>query len=61
MSTSADRAPSGRLYLSEPYRGGIEGAFGPGTYNAVTAYARDQGVSMSTTAKAYGAYDGMIY
>ena len=25
------------------YRGGIDGAFGPGTYNAVTAYARDEG------------------
>lgn len=43
------------------YRGGIDGAFGPGTYNAITAYARDEGVSLSTTAKAYGAYDGMIY
>ncbi|MFN3280855.1 MAG: peptidoglycan-binding domain-containing protein [Tabrizicola sp.] len=43
------------------YRGGIDGAFGPGTYNAITAYARDEGISLSTTAKAYGAYDGMIY
>lgn len=43
------------------YRGGIDGAFGPGTYNAITSYARDEGISLSTTAKAYGAYDGMIY
>jgi hypothetical protein len=43
------------------YRGGIDGAFGPGTYNAITAYARDEGVSLSTTAKAYGAYDGLLY
>lgn len=43
------------------YRGGIDGAFGPGTYNAVTAYARDEGISLSTSAKAYGAYDGLLY
>lgn len=43
------------------YRGGIDGAFGPGTYNAVTAYSRDQGVSLRNTASAYGVYDGMIY
>lgn len=43
------------------YRGGIDGAFGPGTYNAITAYASDEGVSLSTTAKAYGAYDGLLY
>ena len=44
-----------------PGIGGIDGAFGPGTYNAITAYARDEGVSLSTTAKAYGAYDGLLY
>jgi hypothetical protein len=43
------------------YHGGIDGAFGPGTYNAVTAYARDEGISLGSTASAYGAYDGMIY
>jgi hypothetical protein len=43
------------------YRGGIDGAFGPGTYNAVTAYARDEGLALNTTAKAFGLYDGMIY
>jgi Putative peptidoglycan binding domain len=43
------------------YRGGIDGSFGPGTYNAITAYATDEGVSLSTTAKAYGAYDGLLY
>lgn len=43
------------------YRGGIDGAFGPGTYNAITAYARDEGISLSTSAKAYGAYDGLLY
>lgn len=43
------------------YRGGIDGAFGPGTYNAITAYARDEGGSLSTTAKAYGVYDGLLF
>jgi hypothetical protein len=43
------------------YRGGIDGSFGPGTYNAITAYARDEGISLSTTAKAYGAYDGLLF
>lgn len=43
------------------YRGGIDGAFGPGTYGAITAYARDEGVSLSTSAKAYGVYDGLLY
>ncbi len=45
------------------YRGGIDGAFGPGTYNAVLAYARDEGASgtLGTTAGAYGVYDGLLY
>lgn len=45
------------------YRGGIDGAFGPGTYNAVVAYARDEGASASlkSTSGAYGVYDGLIY
>jgi hypothetical protein len=45
------------------YRGGIDGAFGPGTYNAIVAYARDEGAtaSLKSTAGAYGLYDGLIY
>ncbi len=43
------------------YRGGIDGSFGPGTYNAVVSYARDEGRSLRSTASAYGVYDGMIY
>jgi hypothetical protein len=43
------------------YHGGIDGAFGPGTYKAVVSYARDEGISLGSTASAYGAYDGMIY
>jgi hypothetical protein len=45
------------------YRGGIDGAFGPGTYNAVAAYARDEGASASlkSTSGAYGVYDGLLF
>lgn len=43
------------------YHGGIDGAFGPGTYSAITAYARDEGMSLSTSAKAYGVYDGLLF
>lgn len=45
------------------YRSGIDGAFGPGTYNAVTAYARDTGASgqLATREGAFGVYDGLIY
>lgn len=45
------------------YRGGIDGSFGPGTYSAVVAYARDQGQgrNLGTTAGAFGIYDGLIY
>ncbi|MES2916327.1 MAG: peptidoglycan-binding domain-containing protein [Pseudomonadota bacterium] len=45
------------------YRGGIDGSFGPGTYNAVVSYARDEGAtaSLKSTSGAYGIYDGMIY
>lgn len=45
------------------YRGGIDGKFGPGTYNAVVAYARDEGASgnLSSTGGAYAIYDGLIF
>ena len=45
------------------YRGGIDGSFGPGTYNAVVSYARDEGATanLKSTSGAYGIYDGMIY
>ncbi|MBA3910001.1 MAG: hypothetical protein C0524_08940 [Rhodobacter sp.] len=45
------------------YRGGIDGAFGPGTYNAIVAYARDEGASasLSSTSGAYAVYDGLIF
>lgn len=45
------------------YRGGIDGAFGPGTYNAVVAYAKDEGLStrLSDTNSAFGVYDSLLY
>lgn len=45
------------------YRGGIDGSFGPGTYNAITAYARDEGASgnLASTSGAFAVYDGLIF
>jgi Putative peptidoglycan binding domain len=45
------------------YRGGIDGSFGPGTYNAVVAFARDEGASanLKSTSGAYAIYDGLIF
>ena len=43
------------------YRGGVDGSFGPGTYNAVVAYARDEGRSLSSSGGAYAVYDGLIF
>ena len=45
------------------YRSGIDGVFGPGTYNAVVAYARDTGIeeNLSSSRTAYGVYDALIY
>jgi hypothetical protein len=45
------------------YRGGIDGAFGPGTHAAVTAYARDEGLSgsLATRNGAYAVYDGLLF
>lgn len=60
-SAGERKAIQSRLRAWGYYRGGIDGAFGPGTYSAVTAYARDEGISVSTTAKAYGVYDGLLY
>lgn len=45
------------------YRSGIDGVFGPGTYGAVAAYARDSGGTdrLSSRAGAYAVYDSLIY
>ena len=45
------------------YRGGIDGAFGPGTYGAITSYARDGNETqrLATTAGAYALLDGLLF
>lgn len=45
------------------YYGRIDGAFGPGTYDAVAAYARDAGAAgqLASAGGAFGVYDSLIY
>lgn len=45
------------------YHGAIDGSFGRGTYNAVVAFAADEGVSnnLKSTAGAFAIYDGLIF
>lgn len=45
------------------YSGAADGAFGPGTFNAVVAYARDQNMAayLKTTDGTYGVLDSLIY
>ncbi|MEI6098406.1 MAG: peptidoglycan-binding protein [Alphaproteobacteria bacterium] len=45
------------------YQGGIDGAFGPRTYDAIDAYARNTGktASLATRAGAYGLLDGLLF
>jgi hypothetical protein len=45
------------------YRGTIDGSFGPGTYNAVTAFAANTGKSgmLSTRSGAYTLFDGLLF
>lgn len=60
-SSAERRLIQRRLTYWGYYRGGVDGSFGPGTYSAVLAYARDQGETLGTTAGAFGVYDGLIY
>lgn len=52
-----------RLAAYGYYRSGIDGAFGPHTYNAIVAYANDSGAgrSLGSQAGAFGLFDGLIY
>ncbi len=43
------------------YFGAIDGAFGAGTYNAVLAYARDQGAAINSLNAAFSVYDSLIF
>ncbi|MES2844361.1 MAG: peptidoglycan-binding domain-containing protein [Pseudomonadota bacterium] len=62
-SLSERRLIQRRLAAEGYYHGGIDGAFGPGTYSAVTAYARDSRSAdrLSTTAGAFAVYDGLVF
>lgn len=52
-----------RLAAMGYYNRGIDGSFGPGTYEAVAAYARDTGQSEALRSRngMMGLYDGLIY
>ncbi len=50
-----------RLSAYGYYRGGLDGAFGPGTYAAIRAYANDQGQSLASNGAAFGVYDSLMY
>lgn len=45
------------------YHGSVDGTFGRGTYNAVVAFAADEGASnnLKSTAGAFAIYDGLIF
>ena len=62
-SSTERRLIQRRLAYWGYYRGAVDGSFGPGTYSAVVAYARDNGYgrSLGSTAGAFGVYDGLIY
>jgi uncharacterized protein YdbL (DUF1318 family) len=62
-SLTERKAIQRRLATAGYYRSGIDGSFGPGTYNAVVAYARDtrQASNLESTAGSYGIYDGLLY
>ncbi len=62
-STGERMAIQRRLAAAGYYYGGIDGAFGPGTYTAVSAYAADRGLSARLASRegAFGVYDGLIF
>jgi Putative peptidoglycan binding domain len=62
-SSSERRLIQRRLSAYGYYGGGADGAFGPATYRAVVAYARDEGAirSLESASGAYSLYDGLIF
>ncbi len=61
--TAADRrAIQRKLRAYGYYSGSVDGAFGPATYRAVLAYARDTSGErqLTTAAGSYGVYDGLL-
>ena len=62
--TSAERKAIQRSLKSWGYyHGSIDGTFGRGTYNAVVAFAADEGASnnLKSTTGAFAIYDGLIF
>jgi hypothetical protein len=61
-SPAQRRAIQARLKGYGYYAGAIDGAFGPATYRAVLAYARDTGGErqIADRGAAFGLYDGLI-
>ncbi|MGL4311922.1 MAG: peptidoglycan-binding domain-containing protein [Paracoccaceae bacterium] len=57
------RAIQRRLAAYGYYRSGIDGDFGPGTYSAIMAYARDSGTTdrLSSRNTAFAVLDGLIF
>ncbi len=62
-SSNERRAIQRSLARMGYYYGGIDGAFGRGTYNASAAFARDSGDSgaLNSQAGAFGLYDRLLY
>ncbi len=62
-SSSERRLIQKRLAAYGYYSGGADGAFGPATYRAIVAYARDEGAirNLETTGGSYTLYDGLIF
>ncbi|MES2144435.1 MAG: peptidoglycan-binding domain-containing protein [Pseudomonadota bacterium] len=62
-SSAERRLIQKRLAAYGYYSGRADGAFGPATYRAVVAFARDEGAvrNLESTGGAYTIYDGLIY
>ena len=62
-TVSQRRAIQSRLRGYGYYTGGIDGVFGPATYRAVVAYARDSGgeAQLQSRAGTFGVYDSLLY
>ncbi len=63
FSVQERRTIQRRLAAQGYYYGGIDGAFGPATYRAVEAYARNIGEdrNLGTVRGAFAVYDSLIY
>lgn len=62
-SVAQRRAIQSRLRAFGYYNGSLDATFGPGTYRAVVAYARDSGgeQQLQSRAGSFGVYDSLLY